>query len=301
MVTVIWADTVAPQDWTGDGCRDARLCKPNGVNKPKRPPRPQAVLTVESSEWVSPTTVRIVGGGEGFSTLNLNEFTDAYVKLLFVKPELGLTPPYDEGHLSETLAPEDLPVRRTYTLRWVDRENQRLAIDFVVHGDEGIAAPWARNAKPGDQFVASGAGGAFAPDPTADWHLYVGDESALPAICSALEVLPADAKGVAYLHVTDDSGKIEIKAPDGIRLEWLTGPPSRTDMLAEAIATGPWPQGRVQVFAHGEREAMKAVRATLKERQVPREDLSLSGYWAFGRTEDRFQAEKREPVGQILD
>ncbi len=285
----------------GDGRRGERLCKPNGVSKPNRPPRPQALLTVESSEWVSPTTVRIVGGGEGFSTLNLNEFTDAYVKLLFVKPELGLTPPYDEAHLRETLAPEDQPVRRTYTLRWVDRENQRLAIDFVVHGDEGVAAPWAREARPGDQFVASGSGGAYAPDPTADWHLFIGDESALPAICSALEVLPADAQGVVYLQTTEDSGRIEIKAPDGIRLEWLTGPSSETSLLAEAVAAGPWPQGRVQVFAHGERESMKAVRALMKERQVPREDLSLSGYWAYGRTEDRFQAEKREPIGQILD
>ena len=30
-----------------------------------------------------------------------------------------------------------------------------------------------------------------------------------------------------------------------------------------------------------------------------RDELSLSGYWAYGRTEDRFQAEKREPIGRI--
>lgn len=271
------------------------------MSKPKRPPRPQAVLTVQSSEWVSPTTIRIVAGGEGFGDINLNEFTDAYVKLLFVKPELGLTPPYDEAALREQLAPEDLPVRRTYTLRWVDREQQQVAIDFVVHGDEGIAAPWARDARPGDEFVVSGAGGGYAPDPSADWHLFIGDESALPAIAAALEALPEDAQGVAYLQVTEDSGRIPLTAPDGIQLTWLTGGPHLTELLADAVAQGPWPEGRVQVFAHGERESMKAVRALLKERAVPREDLSLSGYWAYGRTEDRFQAEKREPVGQILD
>ncbi|WP_114907610.1 siderophore-interacting protein [Ornithinimicrobium murale] len=271
------------------------------MSKPNRPPRPQTVLTVQSSEWVSPTTVRVVAGGEGFSGLNLNEFTDAYVKLLFVKPELGLTPPYDEAHLREHLAPEDQPVRRTYTLRWVDREREQVAIDFVVHGDEGIAAPWAREAQPGDQFVVSGAGGGYAPDPTADWHLFIGDESALPAIAAALEALPDQARGIAYLQVTEDSGRIELEAPEGIHLEWLTGGAHLTSLLADAAAAGPWPEGRVQVFAHGERESIKAVRALLKERAVPREDLSLSGYWAYGRTEDRFQAEKREPVGQIPD
>lgn len=271
------------------------------MSKPNRPPRPQAVLTVESSEWVSPSTIRLVLGGEGFRVLNLNEFTDAYVKLLFVKPELGLTPPYDEAALREQLAPEDQPVRRTYTLRWVDRENERLAIDFVVHGDEGVAAPWARAAQPGDRVVANGAGGAFAPDPTADWHLFIGDESALPAIAAALEALPEDATGYAYLLVGDDSGRFEISGPDGIQQSWLTGRPGLPTLLADAVAAGPWPEGRVQVFAHGERESMKAVRALLKERSVPKEDLSLSGYWAYGRTEDRFQAEKREPIGQIGD
>lgn len=250
---------------------------------------------------MSPTTVRLIAGGEGFSVLNFNDFTDAYVKLVFVKPELGLTPPYDESRLREELAPEDWPVRRTYTVRWVDRENQRLAIDFVVHGDEGIAAPWARSAQPGDTFVASGAGGAYAPDPSADWHLLVGDESALPAIAAALEALPEHATGLAYLQVGEETGRIELTGPSGIQQSWLTGPASLSTLLADAIAAGPWPQGRVQVFAHGERESMKAVRAVLKERGVPREDLSLSGYWALGRTEDRFQAEKREPIGQIPD
>ncbi|HLS45663.1 MAG TPA: siderophore-interacting protein [Ornithinicoccus sp.] len=271
------------------------------MSSPSRPPRPQAVLTVASTEWVSPTTVRVVAGGEQFGVLNFNGFTDAYVKLVFVKPELGLTPPYDEATLREQLPPEDWPVRRTYTLRWVDHAAQQLAIDFVVHGDEGIAAPWARSARPGDTFVATGSGGAYAPDPAADWHLFIGDESALPAIGAALEALPADARGLAYLQVTDESGRYEIAGPVGIRQTWVTGPASQPDVLAQNVAAGPWLEGRVQVFAHGERESMKAVRALLKERGVPREDLSLSGYWAYGRTEDRFQAEKREPIGKIPD
>jgi NADPH-dependent ferric siderophore reductase len=33
---------------------------------------------------------------------------------------------------------------------------------------------------------------------------------------------------------------------------------------------------------------------------LERSQVSLSGYWAYGRTEDRFQAEKREPIGKIL-
>ena len=49
---------------------------------------------------------------------------------------------------------------RTYTLRGADPERQKVTIDFVVHGDKGIAAPWAAHAEPGDLLTMSGAGGA---------------------------------------------------------------------------------------------------------------------------------------------
>ena len=44
---------------------------------------------------------------------------------------------------------------------------------------------------------------------------------------------------------------------------------------------------------------MKAVRSALKARLGDGDQLSLSGYWASGRTEDVFQSEKRQPIGQI--
>ncbi|WP_366932110.1 SIP domain-containing protein [Microbacterium invictum] len=62
------------------------------------------------------------------------------------------------------------------------------------------------------------------------------------------------------------------------------------------------PTAPVEIFAHGEREAMKQLRATLQgEWGIDRRAMSLSAYWAYGRTEDRFQSEKREPVGQIFE
>ncbi|WP_235737757.1 siderophore-interacting protein [Nocardioides alcanivorans] len=253
----------------------------SGAGRPQRPPRPVIELTVQSTEQLSPHLVRLVAGGPGFSAFVDNGKTDKYVKIRF--PEHDVT--------------------RTYTVRHVDGVARTITLDFVVHGDEGIAGPWAANAKPGDPITFVGPGGAFVPDPTADVHLFAGDASALPAIGAALEALPADARGVAHLVVEDESEVLELAAPVGVELRWHFHSPagSNPDVLAEAIAAAPWPQGRVQVFAHGERESMKAIRAVLKERDVAREDLSLSGYWAHGRTEDRFQAEKKEPIGQIPD
>jgi NADPH-dependent ferric siderophore reductase len=266
-----------------------------------RPARPQAVLTVLGREWLSPHTVRVTASGPGFEALRMNEFTDKYAKILFVDPGLGLTPPYDLAALRESLPPDQQPVTRTYTLRRVDAHSQQVAIDFVVHGDEGIAAPWAAHAEPGDTLTMSGAGGAYRPDPGSDWYLFAGDESALPAICSALEALPADARGIAYLETSDPGEYLDAPVPAGIEVVWLHRPQpgSQPQLLADSLRAGPWLPGRADVFAHGERESMKAIRAVVKARLSDGDQLSLSGYWASGRTEDVFQSEKRQPIGQI--
>ncbi len=237
-------------------------------------------MTVQSTEWLSPHLVRVVLGGPGFASFTDNGKTDKYVKLQFAE---GIT--------------------RTYTVRWVDTGAGTLALDFVVHGDEGLAGPWAAAAQPGDAISFAGPGGAFRPNPDVDWHLFVGDASALPAIGAALEALPADARGIVHLLVTDEAEVLKLTAPNGVDLHWHFDSPvgSNPDALAAAVTAGTWLDGRVEVFAHGERESMKALRAVFKTRNIPREDLSLSGYWAHGRTEDRFQAEKREPIGQIPD
>ncbi|MEO9151721.1 MAG: siderophore-interacting protein [Lapillicoccus sp.] len=271
---------------------------------PARRARPQTVLEVVRTERLGPHLVRVVAGGPGFATFSPNDSTDAYVKILFAKPELGLLPPYDIAALRQTLAPDDLPVTRTYTVRRVDTAAGTVAIDFVVHGDEGVAGPWAAAAQPGDRLVFSGPGGGYAPDPTADWHLFLGDESATPAVAAALEALPREAVGVALLECYGSDDELDLVAPQGVEVRWLhrgDAAAGTAAVLVDAVATLEWRPGRVQVFAHGEREAMKALRDELLTRRgLPRADLSLSGYWAAGRTEDRFQAEKREPIGVLL-
>lgn len=274
------------------------------MTRPGRKPRPQRVLEVLWTERLAPRMVRVWLGGSALAEMEIGDRTDYYVKLWFAKPELGLVPPYDVEALRETLTADDLPVTRTYTLSVI--EPDRLALDFVVHGDEGIAGPWALRAKPGDVVALSGPGGAYAPDPTADWHLFAGDESALPAIGAALRRLAEqapDAVGVAYLEVDGAADELELTGPPGIAVRWLHRgdvAPGVSSALSDAVAAHGFGDGRVSVFAHGERECMKAIRDVVKAHGVAREDLSISGYWAYGRTEDRFQAEKREPIGVVL-
>jgi NADPH-dependent ferric siderophore reductase len=259
-----------------------------------RPAPAQAVLTVEQVDQVSPELIRITAGGDGYADFRDNLFTDRYVKILFADPAHDLTPPYDLARLREE-SPEKLPTRRTYTVRSSDAARQRLVIDFVVHGDEGVAGPWARRAQPGDVLVLSGAGGGYAPDPAAPWHLLVGDHTAVPAISSAIEAMAPDAVGHVLLTVADPADRVLPELPEGVRLRWTDS----DDELLSVLENLHWADGHPAVFAHGERGTIKEVRALLKQRDVPRESLSISAYWARGRAEDQFQAEKREPIGQI--
>ncbi len=272
-------------------------------DRTQRPARPQIVLEVKERVQLSPHLVRVVAHGPGMAQVDAGTFTDAYSKMLFRQPGSDIEPPYDLDALREELAPEDMPATRTYTVRRVDHEAGELWIDFVVHGSEGIAGPWADAARPGDPVVLRGIGGGYAPDPGADWHLLAGDESAIPAIASALEAMPTDAVGVCFIEVSGEADVLELRAPSGITVSWLfrgAAEAGTSNVLVDAVRAAEWLPGRVQVFVHGERGAMKALRPYFTdEREIDRTQLSLSPYWAYGRREDRFQAEKREAIGQI--
>lgn len=265
--------------------------------------RPQINLTILRREQLSPHMVRIIAGGEGFADYVNNDFVDRYVKIVFPQQGVEYPEPLDLWAVRETMPREQWPFTRTYTLRRVDLAARELAIDFVLHGDSGLAGPWAASAKPGDSLIFTGPGGAYNPDPSADWYLLAGDEAALPAIAAVVESLPRGARGQAFLEVDNDADVQQIAAPAGVEVVWLKRqgtPAGDSTLLIDAVREAQWPLGRVDVFAHGERGYMKALRDVLfKERGLERSQVSLSGYWAKGRVEDDFQAEKKLPIGKI--
>ncbi len=189
-------------------------------------------------------------------------------------------------------------VRRTeqltphpHTVRNLDPAACELTIDVVHHGDERIAGPWAAAARPGDALRLMGPGGAYAPDPDADRHLMVGDEAALPAIGAACERVRPGVPVVALLEVADAA---EHQAPAGaVATTWLHRDASAPGQLVDAVRAATFPDGRVHAFVHGEAGFVRDVqRHLLDDRGVPRELLSVSGYWRRGRDEDGWRADK---------
>ena len=188
-----------------------------------------------------------------------------------------------------------------YTVRRWDGEAGELTLDFVVHGQEGLAGPWAANARPGDVLHFSGPGGSYAPDPQAHWHLLAGDETALPAIAAALEQLPSHATAHVFIEVADAAEQQTLIAPTGATLTWLhRGQHPVGALLVHALTHFEFPAGTPHAFVHGEPGFVKELRRVLRvERALPLDRLSVSGYWRLGHDEDGWQSSKREWSRQV--
>ena len=251
---------------------------------------------VRRTEPLSPTMIRVVVGGPELARFTPNEYSDAYVKLVFLRSGVDYPRPLDLSAVRERFGPDDWPQQRTYTVRGWDPAALELTIDFVVHGDEGLAGPWARAARPGDELLLSGPGGGYSPDPAADWHLLVGDESALPAIAAALERLPDQATGHVFLEVDGAEHEQKVSAPAGVAVHWVHhGTRPLGEALVQAVAELTFPAGLVHAFVHGEAGVVKDLRRLLKlERGVSQSQLSISGYWRQGATDEAWRAVKRD-------
>ncbi|MFF8094767.1 siderophore-interacting protein [Streptomyces sp. NPDC016675] len=259
-----------------------------------RTPRTPHTAQVVRTERLTPHMQRVVLGGEGLAGLPADTCTDHYVKLLFAAEGVTYPEPFDMERIREEFPRDQWPVTRTYTVRQWDAEHRELTLDFVIHGDEGLAGPWARRVQPGETVRFMGPGGAYAPDPAADWHLLAGDESALPAIARSLEALPDGTRAFAFIEV--EGAEEEQKIDSDVEVVWLhRGGRPVGQALVEAVRALDFPEGRVHAFVHGEAACVKELRKLLRvERAIPREDLSISGYWRLGHNEDGWQASKRD-------
>lgn len=255
--------------------------------------RRTTTVEVRRTAWLTPHMIRVVVGGDDLAAFPVTPYTDRYVKLIFPQGGVDYPEPFDVETIRAQQPRAEWPSTRTYTVRALDPDAHEMTIDFVYHGDEGLAGPWAAAARPGDVLRLLGPGGAYAPDPAADWHLMIGDESALPAIGAACEQVPAGAPVLALLEVTDAAEQQKLESRGAVDIRWLHRDPAVPGQLLDAVRSAEFPTGKVHVFLHGEAGFVRDIRRHLiDERGAPREALSVSGYWRRGRDEDGWQADK---------
>ncbi|HEX7759819.1 MAG TPA: siderophore-interacting protein [Caulobacteraceae bacterium] len=233
----------------------------------RRPPMPVWPLTVVDALDVTPRMRRVRFVGENL---------DAFVW----RPgqDLVLTIPTPRGE-----------ARRHYTVRAFDRREQLIDIDFALHGaqiGDSPATRWARAAKLGDTLTAQGPRGRTVVNDRADWHLFVGDETGLPAILAMLESLRPGARAMAILEVRDEAERQAPAAVADIDIQWFhRGGPAvaSSRALIDRLGLFAPPPGVGQAYLTGETSTVRAIRQGLIARGFPRERITAEGYWRPGR------------------
>ena len=168
------------------------------------------------------------------------------------------------------------PVRRDYTPRRFDRDAREIDIEFALHGHGG-AAEWARNATIGQRAIIGGPRGSMILPLAMDWHLLIGDDSALPAVTRRLEELPADARVDAVLLVGAADRRTFVTRADA-RIHWVDS----DDALLQVLKDLPLQPGAGLAWGGGEAALMARVRQVLVEAGMPRQAAKVSAYWKRG-------------------
>jgi NADPH-dependent ferric siderophore reductase len=253
----------------------------NAPRRVRRPPPRFRRVTVAGSRPVGPRLVRVTLTGPELSGFAVDE-PAASVRLLL--PDDGqLVLPTWNGN--EFLLPDgSRPVIRTLTPRRADPATPELDVEIVLH-DAGAASDWARTATEGDAAAVSGPGRGYRVDPDAPAFLVGGDETAIPAIGQLLESLPTNTPAAVHIEVAEPDGRIELPTHPSATVTWhdlaAGAPPG--DALVAAIEQAAPPSG-TRVWVAGEAAAMQRIRRHLiGERQLPRPQTTIRGYWKHGR------------------
>jgi NADPH-dependent ferric siderophore reductase len=228
-------------------------------------------LTVEKITAITPKMLRIALAGPelaGFTSLGF----DDHIKLFF--PTESVPEPQ----------PTDRPPMRDYTPRY-DAGAGVLHIEFAIH-DAGPATAWALRARVGDSLTIGGPRGSAVIPMEFDWHLFIGDETALPAIGRRLEELPAGSRAVVIAEIENAAEEQSFSGKAELRVHWVhrhAAPAGSSDGLLAALRAAQFLPGDYFAWAAAESNVARALRrALIEERGANRAWVKAAGYWKRG-------------------
>ena len=189
------------------------------------------------------------------------------------------------GHVKVFLPADgqDDPAVRTYTPVRFDEASKTLELQFVLHG-AGPASEWAERAGPGDKLEVAGPGGRFVLDETATHWWLAADESAIPAVATLLEALPATATADVHIEVADADDEIAFDSPAKTTVSWhhRRSPGAFGAELDEAARAADIPAG-ARIWVACEAAAMRGIRRYFRnDRGLPPDSMVTRGYWRLG-------------------
>ncbi|WP_194762837.1 siderophore-interacting protein [Microbacterium sp. UFMG61] len=229
-------------------------------------------VTLSAREWLAPDFVRVRLTGndlEGFESPG----SDDHMRLFF-----------PTGPASTVEEMRAAPSREYTPLAW---GSDWLDVEFAVHGDAGIAAPWAATAPLGSSIGVGGPRGSMVLTGAPGSWLLIGDETAIPAIRRFATLIPIDVAARIVIETVSAGCEVDIEAP--VDIEWFHrgDAPSGSaltaflDGLTSADSIGDDPF----VFIAAEQSIVKPGRALLERWGIDAARAVVKGYWKRGEAE----------------
>ena len=261
-----------------------------GVQRLRQPPKARLV-EVRRVRHITPHLCCITFTGEDLHDFASTGFDD-HLKLLLPTPGVPFElPNFGPGNPpADGPPPGPRPNARDYTPRRFDVAARELDIEFALHG-EGPADDFARLAEVGQRVGIAGPRGSFIVPMDFDWHLLIGDDTALPAIARRLEELPADAAVTVIIEVDHPDDRPPLPSRARTVFTWLYRAArdgrlvdaAAARSLAQATAALMLPGGAGYAWAAGEASEIAAVRRELVGTLgLDKRSVRAAAYWKRG-------------------
>ncbi len=222
-------------------------------------------VTVTDTKLLTPNMRRITVEGEALGSFEV-PMPAQWLKIVL---------PKEVGKVQES---------RAYTIRRFYPGWRTMEIDFVLHGDTGPASSWVQRVEIGDVVHLGSPRGGYRINPFACWRLLAGDETALPAIASILDVLPDDDKPTWVVVEVPTTADIQsLHCYGATKALWNARDSSHPvgRLLSKALDGLSLPSGPGEIFLAGEATVVRMMKQLLTLR-VPQAGLQAKGYWQLG-------------------
>ena len=235
------------------------------------------VGTVVRVHRITPSFIEVtIGGLDGMPDLGGDEFS--YVMRPSTPDAIA------QGALMSEIGqlPAGTFVGGTYTTRRRRLDAGELDLWIFLHGHDGGVSGWAAGATPGDTVALWGPRRSYEPPPTTTSHLFVCDETGLPAAFAIIETLPAVHPIILVAEVTDAEHRPPLPAHPGLTTQWVHRDQAHQDgaRLLDVLRATELPEDGLYAFGAAESHEISAVRRYLRnERHLPATQVHMTGYW----------------------
>ena len=178
-------------------------------------------------------------------------------------------------------------VRRRYSVRAVDESRDTFTLWVTTH-HEGAGSRWARHAKPGDHVDVVGPRGKISLDPLADWHLFVGDVSALGAFYRMVDSIDAPGRAICIVEIDNaidalTNAYVGESSVTGIFVNRDQRAPGDATGLLNGLSAFAMPPDAGHAYLFGEFDVIRVLRSALLDRGLAEGEISRKAFWRSGR------------------